>query len=155
MVGFMKRKHGTADRPADSDGLMMGKGHKVMPLRSHMSWVAAFFHLLPPTIVVGNTVSLDCPPRSTVDRSVVSHQRCRMPSCAGLADRPGHLQHRGAHLVDRVGHGRRRPGDHPAPVQRDHARDDGLRRIVRPHLVLQPPACLLLPRDYARAPRQC
>ncbi len=34
MVGFMKRKHGSADRPADSDGLQMGKGHKVMLARN-------------------------------------------------------------------------------------------------------------------------
>ncbi len=36
MVGFMKRKHGSADRPADSDGLQMGKGHKVMLLHCNV-----------------------------------------------------------------------------------------------------------------------
>jgi len=43
MVGFMKRKHGTANQASDADGLMMGKGHKaalgVSNIAALIAWI--------------------------------------------------------------------------------------------------------------------
>ena len=147
-------RHGHPAR--DSDGLMMGKGHKVPllpPIAEHCRDSCQPAHCLR-DIVFAGLHSRPNAVRHGARQYILDGLSAHLTSCTrflyrrtgGDEDTVPCLCAAQAALgisniaalicVDRVGHGARGSGDPPAQLQRHHARDDGLRRRLcasRPH----------------------